>query len=72
MRVKRLGWRDVATGGIGAGLSLCHCEPTGRSDSNGSDATTSSFPAKAGDPVRCGFSVQSLLSLEYWVTRLRG
>jgi len=25
-----------------------------------------------GDPVRRGFSIQSLASLEYWVTRLRG
>ena len=29
----------------------------------------SSYPAQAGYPVRRGFSVQSLLSLEYWVTR---
>jgi hypothetical protein len=29
----------------------------------------SSSPANAGDPVRRGFSAQSLLSLEYWVTR---
>jgi hypothetical protein len=28
-----------------------------------------SSPAKAGDPVRRGFSVQSLASLEYWVAR---
>jgi hypothetical protein len=28
-----------------------------------------SFPAKAGNPVRCGFSAKSLLSLEYWVVR---
>jgi hypothetical protein len=28
-----------------------------------------SYPAKAGDPVRSGLSVQSLTSLEYWVTR---
>jgi hypothetical protein len=32
----------------------------------------SSSPAKAGDPVRCGLSDQSLMSLEYWITRLRG
>ena len=31
-----------------------------------------SSPAKAGDPVRRGFSAQSLTSLEYWFTRLRG
>jgi hypothetical protein len=31
-----------------------------------------SSPAKAGDPVRRGFSVLSLTSLEYWVTRFRG
>ena len=30
---------------------------------------SSSFPAKAGNPVRRGFSVLSLTSLEYWVTR---
>jgi hypothetical protein len=30
-----------------------------------------SFPAKAGNPVRRGFSVQSLLPLEYWVARSR-
>ena len=29
----------------------------------------SSSPAKAGDPVRRGFSIQSLTSLEYWITR---
>ena len=28
-----------------------------------------SFPAKAGYPVRRSFSVQSLLPLEYWITR---
>jgi hypothetical protein len=28
-----------------------------------------SYPAKAAYPVRCGLSVQSLLSLEYWFTR---
>jgi hypothetical protein len=31
-----------------------------------------SYPAKAGFPVRRGFSVQSLTSLEYWITLLRG
>jgi hypothetical protein len=31
-----------------------------------------SSPAKAADPVRRGFSIQSLTSLEYWVIRLRG
>ena len=32
-----------------------------------------SYPAKAGYPVRRGLSVQSLLPLEYWITRsLRG
>jgi len=30
---------------------------------------SSSSPAKAGYPVRCGLSVQSLASLEYGVTR---
>ena len=30
-----------------------------------------SSPAKAGDPVRRGFSVLSLTSLEYWVARSR-
>ncbi len=34
--------------------------------------TTLSSPAKAGDPVRRGLSVLSLLSLEYWGTRMRG
>ena len=29
-------------------------------------------PAKAGHPVRRGFSIQSLSSLEYWIPRLRG
>ena len=28
--------------------------------------------AKAGDPVRRGLSIQSLTSLEYWITRIRG
>ena len=28
-----------------------------------------SSPAKAGDPVRRGFSVPSLTSLEYWIVR---
>jgi hypothetical protein len=32
----------------------------------------SSYPAEAGYPVRCGFSIQSLTFLEYWITRLRG
>ena len=32
-------------------------------------AKPSSCPAKAGHPVRRGFSFQSLLSLEYWVYR---
>jgi hypothetical protein len=31
----------------------------------------SSSPAHAGDPVRRGFSVQSLAFLEYWIARLR-
>jgi hypothetical protein len=31
-----------------------------------------SSPAKAGDPVRRGFSVQSPTPLEYWITRFRG
>jgi hypothetical protein len=31
-----------------------------------------SCPAKAGHPVRRGFSVQSLPPLEYWITRFRG
>jgi hypothetical protein len=34
--------------------------------------TLLSCPAKAGHPVRRGFSVLSLTSLEYWITRLRG
>jgi hypothetical protein len=29
----------------------------------------SSCPAKAGHPVRRGFSIQSLRSLEYWIVR---
>ncbi|RXH23798.1 hypothetical protein XH99_30540 [Bradyrhizobium nanningense] len=33
---------------------------------------TLSFPAKAGNPVRRDFSVQSQLPLEYWIARLRG
>jgi hypothetical protein len=32
----------------------------------------SSYPAKAGYPVRRGLSTQSLMSMEYWITRLRG
>jgi hypothetical protein len=28
-----------------------------------------SSPARAGDPVRRGFSVRSLTSLEYWIVR---
>ena len=35
-------------------------------------ATRSSYPAKAGYPVRRGLSIQSLASLEYWIVRLRG
>ena len=31
-----------------------------------------SCPAKAGHPVRRGYSVRSRLSLEYWIARLRG
>ena len=34
--------------------------------------TQLSSSAKAGDPVCRGFSVLSLVSLEYWVTGLRG
>ena len=30
------------------------------------------IPAYAGYPVRCGFSIRLLASLEYWVTRFRG
>ena len=30
------------------------------------------IPAKAGQPVRRGFSIQSLLPLVYWIVRLRG
>ena len=33
---------------------------------------TLSYPAHAGNPVRCGLSFQSLTSLEYWITRMRG
>jgi hypothetical protein len=29
------------------------------------------IPAIGGDPVRRGFSIQSLTSLEYWITRFR-
>ena len=29
-------------------------------------------PREGGDPVRRGFSIQSLTSLEYWITRFRG
>ena len=31
-----------------------------------------SYPAQAGYPVRRGFSVQTLTSLGYWITRMRG
>ena len=31
-----------------------------------------SYPAKAGYPVRCGFSIPSPPPLEYWITRFRG
>ena len=34
--------------------------------------TMLSSSAKAGDPVRCGLSVLSSTSLEYWITRMRG
>ena len=43
-----------------------------RNDVEVATHTPSSSPAKAGDPVRRGLSVLSLLSLEYWVPRLRG
>jgi hypothetical protein len=33
------------------------------------EATKTVIPAQVGYPVRCGFSIQSLLSLEYWITR---
>ena len=39
---------------------------------DGENCSSSSYPAKAGDPVRRGLSVQSSTPLEYWVTRLRG
>ncbi len=32
----------------------------------------SSYSAKAEYPVRCGFSLPSLASLDYWIARLRG
>src|SRR5579859_5251786 len=32
----------------------------------------SSYPAKAGYPVHCGFSIQSRMSLEYWIVHFRG
>jgi hypothetical protein len=32
----------------------------------------SSYPAHAGYPVRRGFSIPALTSLEYWITRVRG
>src|SRR6202163_2610712 len=32
----------------------------------------SSYPAKAGFPVRRGLSILSSLSMEYWITRFRG
>ena len=35
----------------------------------GSNVTLGCRPRACGDPVRRGLSVQSLLSLEYWVTR---
>jgi hypothetical protein len=35
------------------------------------DAHLSSL-AQAGDPVRRGFSAQSLALVEYWIARLRG
>jgi hypothetical protein len=34
--------------------------------------TQPSCPAHAGHPVRRGFSIPSLTSLEYWITRMRG
>jgi hypothetical protein len=36
------------------------------------DAIRNCHPRAGGDPVRRGFSVLSLASLEYWVTRMRG
>ncbi len=42
----------------------------GVADSKGPEHNLSSF-AKAGDPVRRGFSVQSLLPLEGWIARSR-
>jgi hypothetical protein len=38
----------------------------------GSRTSTGRHPRERGDPVRRGFSVRLLMSLEYWVTRFRG
>jgi hypothetical protein len=37
--------------------------------SNADEYPRSSYPPQAGYPVRCGLSVQSLTSLEYWIVR---
>ena len=40
-----------------------------RSPRSSCSQNRSSSPAKAGDPVRRGLSIQSLLSLGYWIVR---
>jgi len=37
-----------------------------------SDAYSTVILREGGDPVRRGFSIQSLPSLEYWINRFRG
>jgi hypothetical protein len=57
-----------------------HCGPTGRANARpmtGSAKqsirhTTCRHTREGGYPVRRGLSVQSLLPLGYWITRLRG
>jgi len=49
-------------------------ERDGQADREGGEQgeVTSSYPAKAGDPVRWDLSIPSLVSLEYWIARFRG
>jgi len=51
----------------GHGLLRC-----ARNDDEILKRDTTVIPRAGGDPVRRGFSVQSLASLEYWIVRLRG
>ena len=66
--------RYISTRGEAPTLGFCDVMLTGLARDGGLYVPETwpqlSSSAKAGDPVRRGFSVLSLSSLEYWVARL--